>query len=429
MTNASHKAAPLMAALLFAATAAAQKLERVIPEAAGLSSAKLANADSVILRGIRDGNMPGAVLAVVKDGKMAYLKAYGDKSVVPEREPMDENAVFDMASCSKALSTAVCAMILAERGKLRLTDPVENYIPGFRNWEGGDGKSARPILIIHLMTHTSGLPAYAPAEELRKRYGAPQPDSLMSFIASWRRDFEPGTGFRYSCLNYITLQHIIEKAGGMPLREFARKNIFDVLGMEHTDYIPCREGEDGCETVSPPRWAGGEGGWEKAVAPTERQGNGIPLRGQAHDPLARVMNGGVSGNAGLFSTAGDVALLCAALINGGALNGRRILSPATVKAMTSLPQGLEQFGRTPGWDISSPYSSNRGDLLSRSAYGHTGYTGTSVVIDPENRLAVILLANSVHPEDKSSMVRVRSLVANAVAGALTAEGSPAPGAE
>ena len=254
--------------LLCTQTSIAQKLERAVPETVGLSSERLTYADSIILQGIENGNMPGAVLAVVKDGKMAYLKAYGNKSVYPEREPMTANTVFDMASCSKSMSTAICAMILVERGKLRLTDPVENYIPGFKNWESKDGKTKRTIRISHLMTHTSGLPAYAPVAELQKRYGAPQPDSLISYIASWRRDFEPGKDFQYSCLNYITLQNIIQRISGMSLREFARRNIFDVLGMNHTDYIPCAEGKDGCESTDVPCWADRKSDdWKEIIAP------------------------------------------------------------------------------------------------------------------------------------------------------------------
>ena len=170
---------------MFCVSANAQKLERAIPETVGLSSKKLAYADSIIIRGIDNGYIPGAVLAVVKDGKMAYLKAYGNKSVLPEKEAMTENTVFDMASCSKSMSTAICAMILVERGLIKLSDPVENYIPGFRNWESKENNRKRTIRISHLLTHTSGLPAYAPVDELQKLYGAPQPDSLISYIASW----------------------------------------------------------------------------------------------------------------------------------------------------------------------------------------------------------------------------------------------------
>lgn len=399
--------------------ATAQTLERTIPERVGMSGARLAYADSAILNSINAGDIPGAVLAVVKDGKMAYLKAYGYRSIVPKRENMTTNTIFDMASCSKSMSTAICAMVLIEQGKLRLSDAVENFIPGFKNWTSADGKDHTTIRLRHLLTHTSGLPPYAPVAELRNKYGTNCPDSLISYIASWRRDFEPGTDFQYSCLNYITLQHIIEKVSGLSLREFARRNVFGPLGMNHTDYIPCLEDQKGYwRTVSLPVWAK-DHSWADIIAPTEKQKTGEVLRGAVHDPLARVINSGISGNAGVFSCADDIALLCAALINGGELNGHRILSPTTVKLMTTVPKGLEAFGRTPGWDNSSDYSSNLGDMLSKSAYGHTGFTGTMIDIDPENKLAIILLTNSVHPDGHTSVIRLRAVVANAVAGAIT----------
>lgn len=415
----------MMAAMMFAALPlSAQRLERVIPERVGMSSARLAMADSVIERSIKSGDIPGAVLAVVRDGKMAYLKAYGYRSLTPRKEKMTVSTIFDMASCSKSMSTAVSVMKLVEDGKVRLTDPVSRYIPGFRSWTSDDGKRATTITVMHLLTHTSGLPPYVPVVELEKRFGSPAPDSLMSFIATWkRRDFEPGEDFQYSCLNYVTLQNIVQRVSGLSLREFARRYIFFPLGMSHTDYLPCKKDDKGLWiNTDIPVWASGEGDdWKDEIAPTEKQSSGQILRGQVHDPLARVLNGGISGNAGVFSTADDIALLCQALIGGGELRGIRILSPATVKLMTSLPRGLERFGRTPGWDMCSPYASNLGDLLSRSAYGHTGFTGTMIDIDPENKLAVILLTNSVHPSGKTNTVRLRSLVVNAVAGAMTGE--------
>lgn len=410
-----------MTMLVSVCAANAQRLERTIPEAVGMSGAKLAYADSAIQRSINSGDIPGAVLAVVKDGKMAYLKAYGCRSLVPKREEMTTNTIFDMASCSKPMGTAMSAMVLVEQGKLRLDDAVENFIPGFKNWTSKDGKRSRTIRVRHLLTHTSGLPPYAPVAEVQKLYGNNQPDSLINYIASWRRDFEPGTDFQYSCLNFITLQHIVEKISGLSLRDFARRYVFGPLGMNHTDYIPCEEDSKGFwRTTSRPVWAVDDK-WDELVAPTEKQKNGQVLRGQVHDPLARVMNGGISGNAGVFSNADDIALLCAALINGGELNGTRVLSPATVRMMTTVPKSLESFGRTPGWDNSSDYSSHLGDLLSPSAYGHTGFTGTMIDIDPENKLAIILLTNSVHPDGHTSVIRLRSVVANAVAASVTGD--------
>lgn len=245
------------------------------------------------------------------------------------------------------------------------------------------------------MTHTLGLPAYAPVENLKKQYGSPNPDGLMDYISTCKRDFEPQTNFQYSCLNYITLQRIIETVSKQNLRDFAKQHIFDVLGMKHTDFKPTGE------TLS-------------RTAPTQR----TVSKGEVHDPLARVMNGGISGNAGLFSDANDLAILAAALLHNGEYKGKRILSPLGVKTMRTVPRAISEIGRTPGWDVFTPYASNSGDLLSPNTYGHTGYTGTSIVIDPDNDIAIILLTNRAHPGDTGDAIRLRALVANAVAAAI-----------
>lgn len=367
----------------------AQPLQRVAPEQAGMNSRQLAYADKAIEEAIEQEDIPGAVLAVVHQGKLAYLKAYGCKQTYPTAEPMDVHTVFDMASVSKSMSTAICAMILVERGQLRLSDPVTLYIPEFSG----------EIHVSDLLTHTSGLPPYAPVGELAEKYGSPNPKGLIDYIAACKTDFKPGSAFQYSCLNYITLQHIIETISGQSLRDFAKANLFVPLGMQHTDYCPSGELLSRC-------------------APTEKQKDGSVLKGVVHDPLARIMNGGVSGNAGVFSDANDVAILAAMLLNNGEYNGRRILSALGVKAMRSIPRQVSPFGRSLGWDVFSPYASNHGDLLSPNTYGHTGYTGTSIVIDPDNDLAIVLLTNSVHPDDNGKAIRLRSLVANAVAASV-----------
>lgn len=377
----------------------AQTLEMIQPEKVGLDSKRLQYADEAIMNAIANKEIPGAVLAVVKEDKLAYLKAYGNKQLEPVVEKMDVNTVFDLASVTKPVATATSAMILIEQGKLRLQDKVSMYIPDFQGWQSADGKKRKDIRVIDLMTHTSGLPSYAPVEELQKQFGSPNPDALIKYISTCRRDFEPETNFQYSCLNYITLQRIIEIISKQNLRDFAKTNIFDVLGMIHTDFQPTGE------TLS-------------RVAPTERQKDGTFLKGVVHDPLARIMNGGISGNAGLFSDANDLAVFVAALQNDGIINGKRILSPLGVKALRTLPIGFEKFGRTLGWDISSEYASNKGDLLSPNTYGHTGYTGTSIVIDPDNHVAIILLTNRVHPVDKGNVNRLRAIVANAVAASI-----------
>lgn len=379
-------------------------LRVVSPRKVHLSEDKLAKADSAIMDAINRKEIPGAVLGIVRHGCMAYKKAYGCRQVYPTIEPMTTETIFDMASCSKSMSTAISVMQLCENGMLRLTDPVANYIPDFCNWKDGEGNTAT-IRIQHLLTHTSGLPAYASVESLKKKYGAPNPEGLLEHICQVKRQFKPGTDFQYSCLNYIVLQNIIQKCTGQSLRDYAREHIFLPLGMQHTFYLPI--GEDHSR-------------WTNLIAPTTRQDDGSVLRGQVHDPLARIMNGGISGNAGVFSTVDDIALLCATLQNGGRWKRTRILSEQTVLTMRTVPEWAKEFGRTYGWDVSSPYASCNGELLSSETYGHTGYTGTSIVIDPVNDISIILLVNAVHPIDgPSRMVRLRSLISNIVASALS----------
>lgn len=405
---------PLLAA---ASTLCAQPLEHVSPEAAGMSSRHLQYADEAIEKAIADGDIPGAVLTVVRNGKIAYQKAYGERRVTPNRERMTVNTVFDLASLSKPVAAAISAMILVERGQIRLLDPADYYIKGFRNWRGANGKQQK-IRIIDLMTHTSGLPAYVTLARLQRDFGAATPETLMKYICNCDREFEPKTGFRYSDLNYITLQYIIEKVSGQSLRDFARENIFAPLAMDHTDYIPCAADTSGrWYAASRPCWDNGDGAWAADIAPTEKLPDGQVLCGTVHDPLAR-LKGGVSGNAGLFSTADDLALLCATLMAGGQHNGVRILSPLTVDMMSRIPRATADIGRTPAWDVFTAYASANGDLFSPSTYGHTGHTGTAIVIDPENDTALILLTNTVHPSEGHSIVRLRSLISNIVAAAI-----------
>lgn len=388
---------PILLTLVYS-TLFAQPLPLVNPEKAGMDKSRLIYADNAINQSVQDGNIPGAVLAVVRHKKLAYMKAYGNKQIYPDTVAMTTNTVFDLASLSKSVSTAISTMILLERGQLRLRDQVAMYIPGFQPWTDSITGRKRNIRIVDLLTHTSGLPPYAPVEELKKQYTTPNPDGLITYISNVKRNNEPTKVFDYSCLNFITLQRIIENISGMSLQNFARQNIFSPLGMKHTDYNPTGE------TLE----------W---TAPTEKQADGSVLKGKVHDPLANIMNGGVSGNAGVFSNAEDIAILAAMLLNDGEINGVRILSPLTVRAMRSVPKGFEEFGRSLGWDVYSGYASD-GDLFDVSAYGHTGYTGTSITIDPDSGTAVILLTNRVHPDDKGAVSRLREIVANVVAASI-----------
>jgi CubicO group peptidase (beta-lactamase class C family) len=343
---------------------------------------------------IQDGDTPGAVLLVMRDGQIVHRQAYGFAIVEPEKKMMTVETVFDLASITKPMATATSIMILVERGQIRLMDRVSRYIPSFKGWTSSEGNKTS-IRLWHLLTHTSGLPPYAPVKELVEKYGSPNPDSTIAHIAAVERRSEPATRFIYSCLNFITLQRIVEIVSGESLAEFTRENIFDPLEMTHTSFRPAA----------------------LLCAATEVL-NGVALQGIVHDPLARVMMGGVSGNAGLFSTADDMSRFAQMMLNGGELNGHRILSPLAVKTLTKVPERVRFSGRALGWDVDSDYSSNGGDLFLYGSYGHTGYTGTSLWIDPHTKTVLIFLTNQVHPDDSTSVVRLRSLVANIVASSI-----------
>ena len=387
--------------VLVSCSTTTDSIRRTSPEKAGLNPKKLALVDDLINESIEKKEIPGAVIAVVHHGSLAYLKAYGNKSVYPNVEPMTVNTVFDLASVSKPVGTAISIMQLVENGKLRLSDPVSMYIPNYQPWVDPETGRKIEIKISDLLTHSSGMPGYITATRLTERYGSPNPKALIDSIATTRRDFRPGSQFRYGCTNFITLQNVLQNITGEKLCDYTQKNVFDALGMKHTTYNPTGEILALC-------------------APTEKQADGSVLLGKVHDPLALLLNDGNSGNAGVFSCAEDLALLAAALMNGGAYNGKRILSPLTVEIMTTVPEAYKSLGRSLGWDNYSSYSSNNGNLFDpERTYGHTGYTGTSIVIDPVSQTAVILLAHRVHPNDVGSVTRLRALVANAVAGAIT----------
>ena len=381
-------------------TLSSQTLPRVSPEQAGMDPSRLSQVDRVIEESINLGEIPGAVLAVVRDGKMVYLKAYGNKSVYPAQEKMTVNTVFDLASVSKPVGTAIAFMQLVEQGRIRLTDNVSMYIPGFQPWIDTTTGRKIDIKVADLLTHTSGLPPYAPVETIVAKSGAPNPAALMEWISTCKRDFRPTSDFQYSCLNFVTLQNILQNVTGMKLMDYSKKFVFDFLGMKHTTYNP-------------------SGDVLKLVAPTEKQKDGSVLLGRVHDPIANILNDGNSGNAGVFSNAEDLAILAAALMNGGEYNGKRILGKLTVETMTRVPENVISEGRSLGWDNFSSYASNNGNLFHpEKTFGHTGYTGTSFIVDPVSKTAVILLAHRVHPVDKGSVVRLRALVANVVAGSV-----------
>jgi CubicO group peptidase (beta-lactamase class C family) len=368
------------------------------PESVGMSSARLARVDKIIREAIERKDFPGAVILVVRKGKAVWRKAYGHSQWIPEFVPMEVSKIFDMASITKPVATATSVMMLVEQGRFRLWDKVKEFVPEFVAYTGEDEKPGEDARLWHLLTHTSGLPPYTDAEDLKDKYGYPITlESMTGHIARLEKLNPPGEEFRYSCLGFITLSYIVKKVTGQTVAQFARENIFEPLGMNHTFYTPSEEFLPLC-------------------VPTQVY-DGKPLIGVVHDPLARLL-GGISGNAGLFSTADDLAIFGRVMLNHGSLNGKRILSPLAVDRMTEIYRIADFAGRGFGWDLESDYSTNQGDLFGPNAFGHTGYTGTSLVIDPDTETIVIFLTNSVHPEDKGDIISMRSRVANVVAGSI-----------
>ncbi len=368
------------------------------PADARMAAARLSRLDVIVQEAVARKDFPGAVLVVGRNGKIVYRKAFGESQWVPEHLKITPDMIFDLASLTKPVATATSIMILVEQGRLSLDEKVKDYVPGFSTYADPDGKPGEDARIWHLLTHTSGLPPYTDAAEAEKHFGGPcTTEQLAGYIAGLKKTDPPGQAFHYSCLGYITLAHILNKITGRTIAEFSRENIFRPLKMEHTFYAPA-------------------GPYIEECVPTEVI-NGKPLRGVVHDPLAR-LQGGISGNAGLFSTADDLSVFAEMMLGGGRARGVRILGPLAAARMTSVWPKAAFAGRGLGWDLLSPYSTGRGDLFGPSAFGHTGYTGTSIWIDPETRTYVIFLTNSVHPDDKGSVLALRSRVANVVAASI-----------
>ncbi len=391
----------LLLALCAAGPAAGATLPTAKPESVGMSSKQLAFLDEIVGAAVARNDFPGAVLLVARKGKTVYRKAFGVSQVVPERRPLTVDMIFDLASLTKPVATATSTMLLVESGEIRLWDRVRVYVPEFSTWYGEKGLAGGEARLYNLLTHTSGLPPYTDAKEAAKKLGDPcAMADLALLIAGIPKEGPVGREFVYSCLNYITLAHIVRKVSGRAIDEFAADNIFKPLGMTRTFYRPPAELVDQC-------------------VPTEVV-DGQPLRGVVHDPLAR-LQGGVSGNAGLFSTADDLAVFAQMLLNRGELNGVRILSPLTVERMTEIYPKVGESGRGLGWDIDTDYATVRGDLFGPRSYGHSGYTGTSIWIDPETQTTVVLLTNRVHPDDKGDIIALRSKVANVVGASILAK--------
>lgn len=364
-----------------------------------LSSALISNAQATfpgakeIDRAIEDamlaGNTHGAVLLIGHEGKIAYRKAYGDRAIVPALEPMTIDTIFDAASLTKVIATTSCLMKLVDQGKLQIDQPVTKYLPEF---QGGHS----PITVRNLMTHFSGLRPDVILDPPWTGYQTGIQKALTETPTA-----PPGTKFVYSDINFLLLGEIVRRLSGQTLAEFANEQVFQPLGMKDTRFCP------------PPVDL-------SRIAPTEFDpAGGPPLRGVVHDPTARYM-GGVAGHAGLFTTADDLAKFAQMMLDGGVFRATRLFSAAVIARFTR-PQSPpnQPILRGLGWDIDSPLSKNRGELFPIGSYGHTGFTGTSIWIDPSSKSYVILLTNYLHPrKEKRSLTSLRSRVATLAAASL-----------
>ena len=350
---------------------------------------QLAEIDDAIQQAVTDARTPGAVFRMERAGAV-YQKAYGDRMIIPQREVMTEDTVFDAASLTKVIATTSAVMKLVEAGKLDVEAPLSGYLPEFT----GAGKEA--ITLRQLLTHNSGLRAgLSPDGDWTGK------ESALQLACAEPLPAPPGKSYRYSDINFILLGLLVERVSGEPLDAFCKREIFQPLKMRDSSF----------RTLDP--------GDSRRIAPTTLMKDGKPLRGIVHDPTARRM-GGVAGHAGLFTTASDLGRFARMMLTGGELDGTRIFKAETVKAMTSVqsPPGLPRRGF--GWDIDSPYAGPRGEIFPVGSYGHTGWTGTRIWIDPFSKTSTIFLSNRNHPDENGGVIALQhelgTLAARAVEG-------------
>jgi SSS family transporter len=341
--------------------------------------------DRIIELGIATKKFPGAVVIAGHNGHIVFQKAYGNRALTPVPEAMTEDTIFDLASLTKVLATAPAVMQLYEQGRFRLNDPVAQYLPEF----AVNGK--QDITIRQLLTHYSGLPPDVPLEDawVGKQEGLRRAFASTPVTA-------PGVQFRYSDINFLVLGALVEKLSGLTLEQYQQRYLAQPLGLEHMRFLPPEA-------------------WRSRIAPTQYD-HGVMLRGVVHDPTSRRM-GGVAGHAGLFSTAGDVAIYAQNLLDRLAGRASKFpLQQLTLEKMTSPEQPATGTAlRGLGWDIESPFSSNRGELFPVGSFGHTGFTGTSIWMDPSSNTYVVFMSNAVYPNGPTGINAIRGAVANVVA--------------
>jgi uncharacterized protein YbbC (DUF1343 family)/CubicO group peptidase (beta-lactamase class C family) len=406
------------------------------PQTVGMNAETLNQIDALVNKDIADKKLPGAVVLVGHKGKIVYRKAFGNRSLAPTVEKMTVDTIFDVASLTKPIATATSIMILVEQGKLRLNDTIGRFIPEIED------EQAKRVTIQQLLTHISG---YRPDFDLGEKWTGRE--GMLAALKKEKLRAAPGTRFVYSDIGFIVLGEIVQRVGGdeKPINDrnypsvaikgrefspFSSRNVFQPLLMGNSIFFTTENQgfslPDATENISKR---------ESRIAPTEnirgqnnylgakfegdeKTGNQM-LRGKVHDPTAFRM-GGVAGHAGLFSTADDLARYCQMMLNGGILDGKRIMSAQTVARMTT-PYVVSEDGATRGlgWDMNTAFSSNRGEFFPLGSFGHTGFTGTSVWIDRVSQTFVVFLSNRVHPEGKGDVTPLRARVATVAAAAIT----------
>jgi Beta-lactamase class C and other penicillin binding proteins len=351
-----------------------------------INEEKLDNALKLIEAGIEKKYFPCAAVSIGCREKVINTSFYGNRSLLPEKLPLKRDTLFDLASLTKVVATNTLFMKYMESGIISVYDRVVDYIQEFR----GDKKEE--ITIFNLLTHTAGFAPFMPLYKLCRDY-----DDEISYICCFNLDYEPGSKVVYSDFSYIILGYILEQIGGDRLDKLCKKNIFDPLGMDQTCFNPISEN----------------------VAATEiDRETGLPFSGIVHDENAR-FSSGISGHAGLFSTIDDMTKFCHMLINNGSTGKSNFLSPLSIMAMTRNYTGNLNENRGFGWCIKGYKVSSGGDIISPSSFGHTGFTGTSVWIDMQSNIYIVLLTNRVHPSrENTNIVRFRRLFHNAVLSSL-----------
>jgi len=357
---------------------------------AEIDKTKLDKIDDAMKSAIDKAEIPGAVVVVVHRDVVVFRKAYGSRAKKPAEEAMTLDTIFDLASLTKPIATATAIFKLVETGKLKLSDKVSLQWPEF----GANDKDT--VTVEQCLLHTSGLIADNALADYKGDRAA-----AMKAIAGLKLQSPAGTKFQYSDVGFIVLGEIVERTAKVPLDEVTSKEIFTPLGMAKTSFKPSQK-------------------LKPRIAPTGLR-NKETIRGDVHDPRAFAM-GGVAGHAGLFGTADDLAIFARMLLNEGKHNGQVILKPETVKLLTEKVEVTKGVFRSRGWDVDTAYSAPRGDLFPKGdGFGHTGFTGTSIWIDPPSRTAIIILTNRVHPDDKGNATPLRKAIGTFVAGALKKE--------